>query len=135
MLTDVGAVADFEDSVMRTVSASGRELTIVRWEERFYAIRNICPHMGARLSGGSVSPRIVCAHPLEPAEVDHDRPVLLCPWHGWTFDLFTGESFYDGTRHRLRSYPIVVEGDRLLVDTGAGSHAAARSPSAPNPRE
>jgi len=101
---------------------------MIRWDSRVYAIRNICPHMGARLSDGKVGPRIVSEHPLQERTADRNRPVVLCPWHGWTFDLLSGCSLYDPDRHRVRSYPVTIEAGRVIVDMGRGKHAAAVIP-------
>ena len=40
--------------------------------------------------------------------------ILACPWHGWEFDLLTGESLSD-PRIRLRRYPVEVEDDTIYI--------------------
>ena len=45
------------------------------------------------------------------ATTDH-RPgemLIRCPWHGWEFDLRTGQSWFDPERTRVRSYRVTVE--------------------------
>ena len=56
-----------------------------------------------------------------PGEYVFSRPgeMLRCPWHGWEFDLRTGQSWFDPQRTRVRSYPVSVE---------AGSATLARGP-------
>ena len=39
--------------------------------------------------------------------------ILACPWHGWEFDLLTGEGLAD--RRRLRLYPVSVEDDTVFI--------------------
>ena len=34
--------------------------------------------------------------------------MLRCPWHGWLFEIKTGQSWCDGAT-RARSIPVVVE--------------------------
>ncbi len=35
--------------------------------------------------------------------------MLRCPWHGWEFDIRTGQSWCDPQRVRARLYPVAVE--------------------------
>jgi len=37
--------------------------------------------------------------------------MLRCLWHGWEFDLRTGQSWFDPRQVRVRSYPVSVEPD------------------------
>ena len=34
--------------------------------------------------------------------------MLRCPWHGWEFDIRTGQSWFDPARVRVRSYDVTV---------------------------
>lgn len=63
------------------------------------AVDNICRHVGAPLDEGAVNDGCV-----------------TCPWHGWRYDLSTGEHLTIlGRRNGLRTYPVRVDGDRVLV--------------------
>jgi nitrite reductase/ring-hydroxylating ferredoxin subunit len=44
-----------------------------------------------------------------------EESVVTCPWHGWQFDVRTGESLYDPGR-RLATYRVSVVGDDVLVE-------------------
>ena len=35
--------------------------------------------------------------------------ILACPWHGWEFDIRTGQSYCDPKKFRTRAYPVNVE--------------------------
>jgi nitrite reductase/ring-hydroxylating ferredoxin subunit len=53
----------------------------------------------------------------EPGEYRYSRKgeILRCPWHGWEFDIRTGQSFCDPAKIGLRSYPVeVAEGQRVV---------------------
>ena len=43
MPVDVGPVSDFEDRRFRIVQAQGREVGVLRWRDRFFAVHNRCP--------------------------------------------------------------------------------------------
>jgi nitrite reductase (NADH) small subunit len=115
-LVDVGAIAEFEHARPRIVQAGGRELGVIRWRDRFFAVRNVCPHMGARLCSGTVTASTSAAGPLAELAADPGRPVVNCPWHGWTYELASGRSLLDPEHFRVRSYPVRVAEGRVLVE-------------------
>ena len=47
-------------------------------------------------------------------EADEERCVLVCPWHGWEFDLRTGLSVTD-PRRRLRRFQVEEREGALYV--------------------
>jgi nitrite reductase/ring-hydroxylating ferredoxin subunit len=75
----------------RIVEAHGRHYRIVELEGEVYAHTTVCPH---RLG------------PLEDAEIG--GAALVCPWHGYRFDLRTGCNL-DGHRLRLPPSPRVEQ--------------------------
>ena len=53
----------------------------------------------------------------EPGVYRYSRKgeILRCPWHGWEFDVRTGQSFCDPSKISVREYPVeVVEGARVV---------------------
>ena len=40
---------------------------------------------------------------------------LVCPWHGWEYDVTTGEHTFDRSIG-LRRYEVRVDGDDVLID-------------------
>src|SRR5262249_29954789 len=115
-LVDVGAIDDFPEGQMRIVDAGGRELGVARWHGRFFAAHNRCPHQGGPVCQGHLSPFLRPAEAGAPGrfEPDPERAVIACAWHGWEFDIATGESAWDA-KYRIRTYPVEVENDRVLV--------------------
>ena len=45
---------------------------------------------------------------------DRVGELLRCPWHGWEFDMRTGQSWFDPKRFKVRSYPVAVESGEEL---------------------
>ena len=64
----------------------------------YYAIDDVCPHMGGSLHHGFMNDCVVS-----------------CPLHMWEFDVKTGESVWPGSLSIL-AYPVKIEGDDILVD-------------------
>jgi len=108
----VARLEDFPPETRRIVRVGGREIGVFRVGERFFAVRNRCPHQGGPLCIGRVFPRIVSDEPGS-VRLDRDRaPLLVCPWHGWQYDMESGQSYAPGDPH-VRSY-------RVSVEPGAG---------------
>ncbi|MCH2213393.1 MAG: Rieske (2Fe-2S) protein [Fuerstiella sp.] len=112
---DIGHITDYVQGTVRSVTVAGRSLAIVRNHDGFYAVRDTCPHQGAALSTGSVAGDVSHCPVGETQQYTREGEVLRCPWHGWQFDLSTGRSLVDPERTRVRSYPVRVEHERVLV--------------------
>lgn len=88
---DAGRVEDLPAGSCKTIELpAGRELALYRINGEFYATENFCPHKGAPLAEGTL-----CDHVIE------------CNWHGWQFDVRTGECLT--VVEKLETYDVVVE--------------------------
>ena len=93
----VARLAELPDNGGLEVRVAGRTIGLFKSEGEVFAIDNECPHRGGPLHEGL----------LEGCEV-------VCPWHGWTFHLKTGEcTFVQGIR--VAGYPVRVEDGKVLV--------------------
>ena len=68
------------------------------------AYRNACPHAGAPVCTGGVSGTSLPSTVYEYL-YGREGSILRCPWHGWEFDLRTGEHVVD-PRVRLKMLPV-----------------------------
>ncbi|MBM3460095.1 MAG: Rieske (2Fe-2S) protein [Armatimonadetes bacterium] len=95
------------------VELEGHSIGLFCVRDEIIAVLNVCPHELAPVCRGRVGGTTL---PSPPGEFCWGREgeILACPWHGWEFDLLTGEALTD-PRKRLRRYPIRVEGDQVLV--------------------
>ncbi len=121
MTVDVGAVGDFEDRRMRLVKAGAHEIGVLRWDGRFFAVHNRCPHQKGPVCLGVVSGRISGGAPGS-MELDERTPVLACPWHGWEFELERGRALWDDS-YAVKVVPVRVQEGRVLVEVGKGRPA------------
>ena len=100
MSEDFVKVAESKDigpSTMKAVDVAGEKVCIINTEGNYYAIGNVCTHMGGPLNEGT----------LEGFEVQ-------CPWHGSKFDVRTGEPTKPPARQAVSSYEVKIQGQRLL---------------------
>ena len=109
---DVGSRADLERDGRLVARVAGREIgVVVEPDGTPHGIRNRCPHHGGPLCLGRVVDRVEG----EPGVYElTDRRTLRCPWHGWEFDLVTGECV-DEPSLRAAVYPVRVQDERVLV--------------------
>jgi len=114
----VGRVRDLPPGLSRSVRAGGRRIALFNERGELYAVDEACPHMRADLSNGNLR-----------------DGTLTCAWHGWRFDIRTGEGL---TRSwaRLRTYRLYRKGDELILEMAdpnevscdAGSDTGCPSP-------
>src|SRR5476651_1082252 len=84
------------------------------------AYRNACPHAGAPVCTGRVSGTSMPSQVYEYI-YGMEGCVLRCPWHGWEFDLRTGEHIVD-PQVRLKSVPVESENlDRFPLEESDGT--------------
>jgi nitrite reductase/ring-hydroxylating ferredoxin subunit len=109
----VAKVSDFPPGQRRIVSAGSRSIGVFRVGERFYALNNYCPHQGGPLCLGRTAPTATSTGPGDFA-VGEDV-FLACPWHGWEYDVTTGQSYLGPGEKPVRSYGVAVAHGETLV--------------------
>ncbi|MDQ4117581.1 MAG: Rieske (2Fe-2S) protein [Actinomycetota bacterium] len=120
----VARVDDFRPGERRIVTHGRRSIGVFRVGDRFYAVNNHCPHLGGPLCEGRTQARVRSSRPGEYVR-DDDRTLIACPWHGWEYDLATGQSFAGPGEAPARTYATAVEpggepGDGDVVRMGPG---------------
>lgn len=123
----VAGVTEFPPGTRRRVVVEGRALAVFNVGGAFYALFDTCPHQGGSLSGGLVVGRLDACR---PGQFDYtpDRNYVKCPWHGWEFDLATGESWCDPADLKVQKYPVAVESGRTLIASEAQRYTAETVP-------
>jgi 3-phenylpropionate/trans-cinnamate dioxygenase ferredoxin subunit len=111
----VAAVRDIPAGGRKAVTVKGRPIVVFNLHGEFFGLLNRCPHQGAMLSEGFLGGLL---EGEEPDKVRCTRlgEIIRCPWHGWEFDIRTGQSWCDPERVRTRTYPVKVSPGRTLVE-------------------
>lgn len=104
--TKIGEVRKFREGRGRTIRVGDREIAVFRRGDRFWAMDDKCPHMGASLSSGRL--------------LGND---VECQWHHWKFDLDTGCNAYKKWAC-VAIHEIRVEGKDVLVKIAEPSPVA-----------
>jgi 3-phenylpropionate/trans-cinnamate dioxygenase ferredoxin subunit len=119
----VAPVTQFGDGERRIVDVGGRSIGVFRVGERFYGIRNRCPHQGGPLCRGHVLGDAVADTPGN-ARIATDPLRIACPWHGWEYDLDSGQSFMGPAMPGVRSYGVELEPGGSLLERVPGPYVA-----------
>jgi nitrite reductase/ring-hydroxylating ferredoxin subunit len=98
----------------KVVTVEGREIVVFHVNGEFFALLNRCPHEGAPLAKAAC---VALLQSDEPGQYRRSRvgELLRCPWHGWEYDMRTGQSYCDPKHTRVRSYPIRIEPGEALA--------------------
>jgi nitrite reductase/ring-hydroxylating ferredoxin subunit len=104
----VATVQEIPPGGRKIVEVAGRSIGVFNLDGVFFALRNRCPHQGGPLCSGTLGGLITASG---PGDYHYSRAgeIVRCPWHGWEFDIRTGQSWCDPTRMRVRSYDVTVE--------------------------
>ena len=90
---------DLAPGEMKDVEANGKEILIVNLEGNFYALGNVCTHVGCLLSDGMLSGENV-----------------KCTCHGSTYSVKTGSVVTGPAKNPEPVFQVKVEKDQVLVN-------------------
>jgi nitrite reductase (NADH) small subunit len=113
----VGGEHDFAEDERRLIEVEGKEIAVVRIAGRFHAFENRCLHQGGPVAEGLVLGRVEALLDDEQRLIGErfsDKLQLVCPWHGWAYDLETGTCAGD-PRRRLSKHPVTVREGQVYV--------------------
>ena len=115
---DVGPESEIPEGGGVLVHAGGVEVGVFKVHGQVVAYENRCAHQGGPVCIGEIIGRY--EEVLGPAgstlgeRFADDEPHIVCPWHGWEYDLATGRCHAD-RRYGLRRYPVEVRGGRVFL--------------------
>ena len=95
----VAQVGEIAPGSGKVASAGGKAIAVFNIGGVFYAIDNTCTHRGGPLGEGELSGETV-----------------ECPWHGAHFNVKTGAVTRPPAPAGVRSFPVKIEGNDVLVE-------------------
>jgi nitrite reductase (NADH) small subunit/3-phenylpropionate/trans-cinnamate dioxygenase ferredoxin subunit len=98
-LVKVAETKEVAPGTGKVVEADGRSLALFNVAGTFHAIDNTCTHEGGPLGEGELAGEVV-----------------TCPWHNTEFNVTTGEALGPLTDEGVRSFPVKVQGNDVLVE-------------------
>jgi nitrite reductase/ring-hydroxylating ferredoxin subunit len=111
----VANVDDFpEDGSRVFAEIGGIEVAVFRIDGRYHAVANYCVHQGGPLCEGDLTGRYEVGEEGWEWTYDSAEKNVLCPWHGWKFDVTTGKNV-DDERYAVPTYEVEVENGEVFV--------------------
>ena len=83
---------------MTAVEKNGKEIVIANVDGKFYAMGNVCTHMGCKLDEGTLT-----------------GALLECPCHGSTFNVTTGTVVKGPTTSPEPTFPVAVADGQVSI--------------------
>jgi len=112
---EIGAAEDFRVGEFRILELAGHSIGVIRLADgSIHALRNHCPHKGAPVCRGIVGGTWPPSEPGELAYTQADE-VLICPWHGYEYDIRTGRELFRDMPTVLRKFPVRIADGRVRV--------------------
>jgi nitrite reductase/ring-hydroxylating ferredoxin subunit len=113
---------DLADDTRQLIDIDGIEVAVLLAGDTVVAYENRCLHQGGPVCEGLIIGRV------EALIDDHKRSLgetfsastlhIACPWHGWEYDLATGECASD-RRRRLRKFEVTERAGDVYLRIGA----------------
>ncbi len=100
---EAGKAGELAPGTMKRVDLRGRRILLVNVDGRVCAADDTCTHEDASLSTGVLRGELV-----------------KCPLHGSRFNVCTGKVLEEPAEEDLRTYPVRLEGGRILVGLPQG---------------
>ena len=119
----VGVLGEIPPGGRKIVEIAGRSIGIFNVAGEYFALRNRCPHQGAELCQGLVCGFVTSSNPGEYTMIRNGE-FLRCPWHGWEFEIRTGQSWFDPRKVRVKSYEVSIE--EIADDAAVPAEGAER---------
>jgi 3-phenylpropionate/trans-cinnamate dioxygenase ferredoxin component len=95
----VAKVSEIAPGTTRRVVVDSLEVLLCNVDGKIYAIEDVCTHDGG---------------PLDQGELEGE--CVVCPRHGATFDVKTGDALTLPAVVPLMTFEVLVEGDDVFVD-------------------
>lgn len=96
----IAKVGDIPAGEGRSYPVNGKLIGLFFADGEYFAINDLCPHMGASLSAGYV-----------------EEGAVTCPWHAWRFCVKDG-LWLDNPKSKVKtdSYEVRIEGQDIQVN-------------------
>jgi nitrite reductase/ring-hydroxylating ferredoxin subunit len=94
-----GSLRELRESGYLEASIAGQTIALRIVRDEVVAMQGECPHAGGPVGEGDIKP---------------DCSAIICPWHGYEWDLRTGKCDEDPDL-RLQLFQVRIEGDDILV--------------------
>ncbi len=101
---------------MKAVQLGPIRVVVIRaMDGSLHGLAAKCLHQGGPLEYGKLYDHTVASAEVGEYVMDAGRDILKCPWHGYEYDIRTGQTVFDETRC-LQTFVSREEGDQITVE-------------------
>ena len=93
----VASTSDLKPGENKVVNVDGTDVALFNVDGEFFAINNTCLHRGGPLGEGFL-----------------EGDVVTCPWHGWRYNVKTGQNAMIPTA-KVQNYKVKIEDNNIMV--------------------
>jgi len=115
----VCALEELAPGTRRLVQIDGREIVVFNIDGELVAYTNWCLHQAGPICEGSLTGTREAEYDPERRETSfswcRDGEILNCPWHGWEFDVLTGDC-KSRADAKLVSHDVRVEDETVVLE-------------------
>lgn len=116
----IGNVEAFPPGTTHIVDVGDTEIAVINQDGKLHAYLNVCPHQGGPVCEGV---RIAMNYEeideqgrYHGMKFDPDTPLIVCPWHGYSYRLDDGSCVADSNL-TLRKFEIEIREESVIVRT------------------
>lgn len=111
----IADVTDLSENGTRIIrEIDGIEIAVFRVDDEYFAVANFCPHQAGPLCEGQLIGDLRGSGDGYSFTYESKEQVISCPWHGWQFDIMTGESL-QSDEYSVPTYDVTVEDDGIYI--------------------
>lgn len=93
----VAQKSEIPEDTGKRVQVSGQDIALFKVGGKICAIHSVCPHQGGSLDEGGL-----------------DGNLVMCPWHGWQFDVQTGKCSFNPSI-QVPTFTVKEQGEDIYV--------------------
>lgn len=123
---EVCPASELQPGERRIETLGGFSVGVFNVDGEYHAMKNDCPHQRAPLCEGKLTGTNTSDTPGE-YNWERDGQIVTCPWHGWEFDVTTGESVFNPHNVKAKTFEATIEAPASAIDavedvaTGGGA--------------
>ena len=92
-------MSEVPEGMCKAFKINGRGVALFNVDGTYYATQDFCRHKGGSLGKGKL-----------------EGTVVVCPLHGWRFDVISGDCLTQPHCKKLARFPTSVEAGEIMVE-------------------
>ena len=98
LITNAPLSLDWAENNMVECEIEGKQFTLAKWNNSYFAFASKCPHASGRMASGFINP----------------KGQVVCPLHRYCFDMKNGRNT-SGEGYYLKTYPLELREEGLFI--------------------